>query len=95
MLPFAELVEARAPGDQRLPEPCAGERVIFGTHFLVGFGLPGSLFLQQSIDFYTLHMHHLGPNTILCLACFSTLCEAYLGFWPFPSFFHHCFNFCA
>ncbi|KAE8812885.1 hypothetical protein D1007_09979 [Hordeum vulgare] len=61
-LPFAELVEACVPG---------GERVIFGTHFLVGFGLPGSTFLRQLLDLYVLQMHHVGPNTVLYLACFA------------------------
>ncbi|KAE8801908.1 hypothetical protein D1007_22416 [Hordeum vulgare] len=40
-------------------------------------------------------MHHVGPNSFLYLACFAILCEAYLGFWPYPSFFRHLFHFCA
>ncbi|KAE8803464.1 hypothetical protein D1007_20693 [Hordeum vulgare] len=32
-------------------------------------------------------MHHLGPNSVLYFTCFATLCKAYLGFLPFPSFF--------
>ncbi|KAE8782420.1 hypothetical protein D1007_44083 [Hordeum vulgare] len=83
----AEVVEARAPGEERVPEPCASERVVFGTHFLAGFRLPGCILLWQFLEFYGLHTHHLGPNSVLYLGCFTTLCEAYLGFWPFPSFF--------
>ncbi|KAE8777664.1 DNA-directed RNA polymerase subunit beta [Hordeum vulgare] len=52
----------------------------------------GSAFLWQFLEFYGLQMHHLDPNSVLYLACFVTLCEAYLGFWPFPSFFCHFFH---
>ncbi|KAE8780992.1 hypothetical protein D1007_45796 [Hordeum vulgare] len=79
-LPPTELVEARAPGVECMPEPRAGEHVVFGTHFLVGFGLSGSIFLRQFLEFYGNEMHHLGPNFVLYLACFTTLCKAYLGF---------------
>ncbi|KAE8767634.1 hypothetical protein D1007_60976 [Hordeum vulgare] len=40
-------------------------------------------------------MHHLGPNSILYLACFAMPCEAYLGLLSFPSFFRHLFHFRA
>ncbi|KAE8789767.1 hypothetical protein D1007_35979 [Hordeum vulgare] len=90
-----ELVEARAPGEEIVQEPRPGGRLIFGTHFLVGFGLPGSIFLRQFLELYGLEMHHLGPNCVLYLACFATLCEAYLGFLPFPSFCRHLFHLCA
>ncbi|KAE8799746.1 hypothetical protein D1007_24838 [Hordeum vulgare] len=40
-------------------------------------------------------MHHLVPNSVFYLACFVMLCEAYLGFWPFTSFFHYFFYFHA
>ncbi|KAE8802524.1 hypothetical protein D1007_21709 [Hordeum vulgare] len=82
-LPVAELVEARAPSDERVSEPRTGERV--------GFGLPASIFLRQILDLYGPRMHHLGPNSVLCLACFATLCKPYLGFWPFPAFFANFF----
>ncbi|KAE8798936.1 hypothetical protein D1007_25779 [Hordeum vulgare] len=94
-LPSTELVEARAPGGEHVSEPRAGEHVVFGTHFLVVFGLPESAFLWQFLEFYGLQIHHLGPNSVLYLACFAMLCEPYLGSWPFPSFFRHFFHFCA
>ncbi|KAE8786818.1 hypothetical protein D1007_39273 [Hordeum vulgare] len=79
-LPSKELVEARVPGEEIVLEPRPGERVLFATHFLVGFELPGSIFLWQFLQFYGLEMHHLGPNSVLYLVCFVTLCESYLGF---------------
>ncbi|KAE8805077.1 hypothetical protein D1007_18921 [Hordeum vulgare] len=90
-----ERAKARAPDDERMTEPCADEHVVFGTHFLVGFGLPVSYFVRQFLEFYGLRMHHLGPNSVLYLACFATLCEAYLGFLTFPSLLRFFFHFRA
>ncbi|KAE8806377.1 hypothetical protein D1007_17430 [Hordeum vulgare] len=78
-----------------MPEPRPDECVVFYTHFLVAFGLPGSIYLQQFLEFCGFQTHHLGPNSILYLMCFTTLCEAYLGFWTFSSFFCHLFHFRA
>ncbi|KAE8792675.1 hypothetical protein D1007_32789 [Hordeum vulgare] len=83
------------PREEIVQEPCPCERIVFGTHFLVDFELPGSILLQQFLEFYGIQMHHLGPNSILYLTCFATLCEAYLGFLPFSSFFYHLFHFRA
>ncbi|KAE8797614.1 hypothetical protein D1007_27081 [Hordeum vulgare] len=92
-LPSEELIEACTPREERVLEPRPGECIVFGTHLLVGFGLPGSIFLRQFLEFYGLQMHHLGPNSVLCLASFATLCDAYLVLWPFSSFFRHLFHF--
>ncbi|KAE8787267.1 hypothetical protein D1007_38892 [Hordeum vulgare] len=81
-IPPAERVDTHPPGGKRMPEPSSSDRVVFGTHFLIGFKLPASLFLWQFLEFYGLEMQHLGPNSALYLACFSTLCEAHLGLWP-------------
>ncbi|KAE8769262.1 40S ribosomal protein S5-1 [Hordeum vulgare] len=94
-LPSEADLEARAAGGEPAPEPRDGEHVVFGTHFLVGFGLPVSLFLRHFLDYYGLQMHHLGVNSVLFIACFVKLCKAYLGIHPFPSFYHHFFNFRA
>ncbi|KAE8771748.1 hypothetical protein D1007_56329 [Hordeum vulgare] len=46
-LPSEEVLEARAPGNEIVPRPQDGERIVFASHFLVGFGLPTSSFLRQ------------------------------------------------
>ncbi|KAE8795934.1 hypothetical protein D1007_29125 [Hordeum vulgare] len=71
----------------------AGEHVVFGRHFNLGFGLPTSRFPLQFLEFYGLQIHHLGTNSILYLACLMMLCEGYFGFWPFSSLFHVFFHF--
>ncbi|KAE8794216.1 hypothetical protein D1007_31096 [Hordeum vulgare] len=92
-LPCKEVVEARAPGDELVPEPRDSERVVFTSHFLIGFGLPTSSFLHHFLQSYGLQMHHLVVNFVLYIMCFLTLCDAYLGIRPFPSFFLHFFYF--
>ncbi|KAE8801051.1 hypothetical protein D1007_23388 [Hordeum vulgare] len=81
-IPLEERVETRVSGNERVPEPQDDERVVFGTHFPVSFGLPASRFMRQFLDFYELHMHHLGPNSVLYLAYFAMLCERFsAGSW--------------
>ncbi|KAE8792928.1 hypothetical protein D1007_32430 [Hordeum vulgare] len=82
-LPSEEVVEAREPGDELVPEHRDGERVIFANHFLVGFGKPTSSFLRHFLQSFGLQMHHQGVNTVLYITCFVTLCKAYLGINPF------------
>ena len=78
-----EEVGTRAPGpDGIAPDPRENEFMVLSSHLARGLGLPASPFFQQSLRFYGLQPHHLGANSITQLACFITLCEAYLGIWP-------------
>ena len=47
--------------------PEEGERVIFRSHCLRGFGLPASGFLRAFLEFYNLQPHHLTPNMVMLL----------------------------
>ncbi|KAE8779407.1 hypothetical protein D1007_47567 [Hordeum vulgare] len=94
-LPVADLVEARVPRDEISPQPCDDECVVFGAHFLVGFGLPVSGFFRRFMASYGRQMHHLGVNAILYITSFVTLCVGYLGLRPFSSFFRYFFYFHA
>ena len=79
-LPGEGYVEARVPPAKEIPPaPEEGERVIFCSHFLQGFGLPVSGFLRSFLQFYHLQLHQLTPNTVVLLSAFVTLCEGYLG----------------
>ncbi|KAE8795705.1 hypothetical protein D1007_29298 [Hordeum vulgare] len=86
-LPSEEVIEPRTPGDEIVPQPRDGERIVFASHFLVGFGLPARSFLQHFLRSFVLQMHHLGVNLILYITCFVTMCDAYLGIRSFPTFF--------
>ncbi|KAE8781087.1 hypothetical protein D1007_45670 [Hordeum vulgare] len=78
-----------------MPEPHDGECVVFGMHFIVGFGVPASRCMKQFLDFFGHKMNHLGMNSVLYLTRLATFCEGYLGFWMFPALFHLFFHFRA
>jgi hypothetical protein len=86
-------VELRLPGDEIVPEPRAGEVVIFESHFERGFGLPASPFMRSFFEFFELQPHHLGANAVMVLSAFVTFCEGYLGVWPTPDIFIKFFYF--
>ncbi len=85
-LPNADKVEVRlAPAKEISPRPQEaqeGERVVFRSYFLRGFGLPVSAFFRSWLEFYQLQPHHLTPNAVVLLSAFVTLCEGYLGVLP-------------
>ena len=54
-LPGPGFVKVRMPPVTEIsPVPQGGERVIFRSHFLCGFGLPASGFLCSVMEFYHL-----------------------------------------
>ena len=72
----------RIPGDGPIPAPAADERVCFQAFFPRGFALPLHPFVHGLLYSYRLQLHDLIPNGILHIACFITLCEAFLGIYP-------------
>ena len=82
-LPGAGFVRARVPPEGEIsPAPGEGERVVFHSHFIRGFGLSASGFLRSFLEFYHLQSHHITPNTMMLLSTFVTMCEGYLGILP-------------
>jgi hypothetical protein len=70
-----------------IPTPKTTEIVVFSSFFQCGFGLPACAFLQGLLDHYQIELVHLNPNSILQIAIFVHLCEAFLGISPnFPLF---------
>ena len=65
-----------------MPDPRAGERVVFVAHFERGFGLPVSTFFREFLDFHRLQPHHLTANFIMTMSGFVTLFKGYLGIRP-------------
>lgn len=72
----------RVPGDEVLPEPQPGDRVVFTTQFSRGFAMPVSRFFRNFLDHFGIQPHHLGPNASMLLSTFATFCEGYLGMRP-------------
>jgi hypothetical protein len=66
--------------------------MVFVSFFQRGFGLPVCDFLCGLLDNYQIELVYLNPNSILHIAIFVHLCEAYLGIPPnFPLFKNYFF----
>src|SRR3954462_13659614 len=84
--------EARLPGDESIPAPTPDERVCFQAFFPRGFALPLHPFVRGLLYSYRHQLHDLTPNGILHIACFITLCEAFLGIYPHWGLWRYLFS---
>jgi hypothetical protein len=69
------------------------ESIVFVPFLIWGLGLPISRFFRGLLDFYSLNLTHLNPNSILQIVILMHLCEAYLGISPhfgLWKYLHHC-----
>jgi hypothetical protein len=73
------LEEIIFPRDKAVPALPAGYRVMFLAYLLRGLSLPAHEFLRGLLFVYGVQLHQLTPNSLLHIACFITLCEAFLG----------------
>jgi hypothetical protein len=55
---------------------------MFLAFLLRGFSLSAHEFLHGLLFVYGVQLHQLTPNSLLHIACFITLCEAFLGIDP-------------
>jgi hypothetical protein len=79
---LVSFVEIISPSTEIVPQPKEGYRVIFLAFLLRGFSLHAHEFLHGLLFVYGVQLHQLTPNSILHIACFVTLCEAFLGINP-------------
>jgi hypothetical protein len=70
------------PGDERVPKPPKGYRVMFLAFLFHGLSLPAHEFLHGLLFVYGVQLHQLTPNSIRPIACFVTLYESFLGIDP-------------
>ena len=77
-----ELAGWRALECEGYPDPQPGEIVVFKDFFKRGFGVLVHPFLQELYLYYEIGICNLHPNSILLVATFIHLCEAYGGFQP-------------
>lgn len=68
------------------------EMVIFARFVECGLALPTSDFFRGLLDYYSLQLVHLNPNSILHISIFVHLCEAFLGVDPHFNLFHKIFH---
>ena len=82
-LPDKSEVSWRVPDeDETSPQPGPGEVIVFADHITRGFRPPGSLFFRTVLDYFQIRPQDLSPNSILNIAHFVVLCEAYLCIEP-------------
>src|SRR3954471_17248004 len=72
----------KLPGNEVIPRPPAGFRVMFLAFVIRGFFFPVHDFLRGLLFLYGVQLHHLSPNSLLHIACFITLCECWLSIKP-------------
>ncbi|KAK1653019.1 hypothetical protein QYE76_070824 [Lolium multiflorum] len=70
------------PGAISRPNPPAGFIVMFLSFLYRGLSLPAHEFLHSLLRTYEIQLWQLAPNSILHVAVFITLCEAFLGIEP-------------
>ena len=83
---------ARLPGGEIEPQPRDGECVLLATHIDRGFSLPPHPFFRSFLNFFGAQLHHFTPNSIVYLAAFISMCEAFLGCRPHWGLFKHIFT---
>ena len=81
-LPPMLLAKTRAPGNEIVPRPAAGERVCFIDFVNRGFSFPVHDFFRGLMYAYGVQLHDFTPNSILHVACFIVMCECFLGIHP-------------
>jgi hypothetical protein len=79
---LAASAEVIFPSTGIICHPQPGFRVIFLAFIFSGLSRPAHEFLCGLLFVYGMQLHQLTPNSILHIACFITLCEAFLGINP-------------
>jgi hypothetical protein len=72
-----ESMEVVFTSDEVIPRLADGFRVMFLSFLLRGISLVAHEFLYGLLFIYGVQLHQLTPNSILHIACFITLCEAF------------------
>src|SRR5438105_14798816 len=86
-----DVLVLREGGSAGVPQPRAGEIVLFTSFLTAGLAPPFSEFLRYVLSFYGIHLAHLVPNSIMILSTFAHLCEMFLGIPPNLHLFRYFF----
>ena len=76
---------------ESFPTPRDDELVVFEDYFYHRFGVTIHPFLGGLIEYYTISLCNLGPNSILHISVFIHFCEAYLDILSHFDLFRHFF----
>lgn len=92
LLPNPKLYEWVATKGQSHPTPDTHQVAIFIAHFLCGFGVYPSKFLERICRHYGIEIAHLLPNAVGMLSAFAVLCEAWLSIEPYVDLWHYFYS---
>lgn len=92
VLPAKEIIGWRLAYGKEFPTPDTGEIVVFTHFFYCGFSLGTSEFFRGILDYYGIKIFHLNPNSVLHIAIFIHVCEAFLGIYPHFNLFRRIFS---
>lgn len=82
LLGSKSLLEWKAIAGQEFPTEDKTEAVIFAAFFERGFRIPTGDFFRGLLGYYKIELVHLNPNSILDIAVFIHLWDAFLGIPP-------------
>jgi hypothetical protein len=82
LIPAEEEENIILPGSALCPNPPAGFTIMFVAFLYRGLSVPAHEFLRRLLLSYGIQLWQLNPNSILHLAIFITLCEAFLDIDP-------------
>jgi hypothetical protein len=91
LLPSHAALQWRPAKNEDIPTPNTNEIVVSLSFFQRKFGLPACDFFRGLLNYYKIELIHLNPNSILQIAIFVHLCEAYLTVLPNVVLFKHYF----
>ncbi|KAK1699374.1 hypothetical protein QYE76_016071 [Lolium multiflorum] len=69
-------VLTRAPGEEIVPRPEPGKRVVFGAHFDRGLGLPASNFFRDFLDYFPSTALTSASQRVVLLDVILLVCNA-------------------
>ena len=81
----------RPASGEPFPMPHTDESIVFEDYFWRGLGFPIHPFLRDLLEFWTIRLRNLHPNTILHISIFIHFYEAHLGVLPHFNLFRHLF----
>ena len=74
------------------PSEKTSEIVLFKAFVERSLAIPACDFLRCLLFFWGIQLHHLTPDSILHIAIFAQLCEAFLGIYPHFDLFKSLFS---
>jgi hypothetical protein len=93
VLPPKELCSRQIWRGVTVPIEDTHEAIVFVPFLIRGLALPAFPVFRGLVDFYDLNLTHLNPNSILQIAIFVHLCEAFLGILPHFRLWRYLYNY--